>query len=122
MGRPARTGRHRRRDRPRAEPGGTCRSASTSMHYRPDHRRRGEEVDCQRMRPWFILTAAWVAMAIGCSPAPPAASTAPQGPPAPVLASLSAAVLNWYIAAVVEANHAVGDNIGVMRNGEVVLA
>ena len=61
-------------------------------------------------------------MAIGCSPAPSANSTAPQEPPAPVLASLSAADLDRYVAAVVEANHAVGVNVGVMRNGEVVLA
>jgi CubicO group peptidase (beta-lactamase class C family) len=63
-----------------------------------------------------------MAMAIGCSTTAPPASTAPPEPSAPALASLSAADLDRYIAAVVEANHAVGVNVGVMRNGEVVLA
>ena len=70
----------------------------------------------------FVVAAGGMAISIGCSTTAPPASTAPPEPSAPALASLSAADLDRYIAAVVEANHAVGVNVGVMKNGEVVLA
>ena len=73
----------------------------------------------------------WVVCVAGCTAAPPApvpsASTpaplaAPSAARAPELASLSPADLDRYVAAVVEAQHAVGVTVGVMHQGQLIFA
>ena len=73
----------------------------------------------------------WVVWVAGCTAAPPApAPSAPAPAPlaapsvarAPELASLSPADLDRYVAAVVEAQHAVGVTVGVMHQGQLVFA
>ncbi|MDH4065400.1 MAG: beta-lactamase family protein [Acidobacteriota bacterium] len=74
------------------------------------------------MKARMVGAAACMALAMSCSRATPPSPTTPAEPAPPVLASVEPADLDRYIAAVVEANRAVGVNVGVMRNGEVVLA
>ena len=72
-----------------------------------------------------LLLAGFVGLA-GCS-APPAAPapTSPAAPAAaraPELASLPPADLDRYVAAIVEAQHAVGVTVGVMHQGQLIFA
>ena len=74
------------------------------------------------------LVLACVVGAVGCTAAPsapdaaPAPVTAPAVVRAPELASLSSADLDRYVAAIVEAQHAVGVTVGVMHQGQVIFA
>jgi CubicO group peptidase (beta-lactamase class C family) len=56
------------------------------------------------------------------APAPDAPPATNQSAAAPVLASLSPADLDTFIAAVVAAQHAIGVTVGVMQNGVVIHA
>ena len=60
----------------------------------------------------------------GCTTAPPTAPVpvAPLAAPAAALASLSPADLDAFVAATVEAQHAVGVTVGVMQHGRVIFA
>jgi len=76
----------------------------------------------------------WVVCVAGCTAAPPAPApstvaasaavpaAAPAAVPAAELASLSPADLDRYVAAVVEAQHAVGVTVGVMHQGHLIFA
>ena len=74
------------------------------------------------------LVLACVVGAVGCTAAPsapdaaPAPVTTPAVARAPELASLSPADLDRYVAAIVEAQHAVGVTVGVMHQGQVIFA
>lgn len=74
------------------------------------------------------LVLACVVGAVGCTAAPsapdaaPAPVTTPAVVRAPELASLSPADLDRYVAAIVEAQHAVGVTVGVMHQGQVIFA
>ena len=74
------------------------------------------------------LVLACVVGAVGCTAAPsapdaaPAPVTTPAVVRAPALASLSPADLDRYVAAIVEAQHAVGVTVGVMHQGQVIFA
>jgi CubicO group peptidase (beta-lactamase class C family) len=71
-----------------------------------------------------ILAAAIIACA-ACAPAAPnapAAPVAPDAPAAPTLSSLDPAALDAFIAATVKDQRAIGVNVGVMRDGQVVFA
>ena len=68
-----------------------------------------------------LFTLALLTSACGrASQAPTPAEPAP--PAAPVLASLSVADLDAFISATVAAQHAIGVNVGVMQNGQVIFA
>jgi D-alanyl-D-alanine carboxypeptidase len=76
-----------------------------------------------RLMPGALL----VALAAGCTSsdtrsAAPASTDATTDSAAPTLASLSAADLDAFIAQTVAEQRAVGVNVGVMRNGEVIFA
>jgi len=64
--------------------------------------------------------------ACGSSPAPPTATTLPSQASAvsvaPTLASLSEADLDAFIAHIVQETHAIGVNVGVMRDGQIIYA
>jgi len=66
----------------------------------------------------LLCLATLVACRADIPPAPPAAAP----PAAPVLASLSPADLDAFVAAVVQAQRAIGVTVGVMRDGEVIFA
>lgn len=71
------------------------------------------------------LLAGALAASVACgggapAPAPAPAAPAPAAPPA--LASLSVADLDAFIRATVEAQHAIGVNVGVMQDGQVIFA
>ena len=77
----------------------------------------------------FVL--GWLVCAVGCTAAPsppapaapvPAPAAAPAAARAPELASLAPADLDRYVAAVVEAQHAVGVTVGVMHQGQLIFA
>ena len=65
-----------------------------------------------------------VSCSLACTAAAPTrpAEAPASAPPPPVLASLSPADLDAFIAAVVKAQHAVGVTVGVMQNGVVIHA
>lgn len=74
----------------------------------------------QRRPGWLALTL--VSWSVACTSAPaPAPPAAPAAAP-PALASLSVTDLDAFISATVAAQHAIGVNVGVMQNGQVIFA
>jgi D-alanyl-D-alanine carboxypeptidase len=69
-----------------------------------------------------LFTLVLLTSACGRASQAPPAPVEPAPPAAPVLASLSVADLDAFISATVAAQHAIGVNVGVMKDGQVIFA